>query len=176
MKNFDQIYSDNHKMVLNFVAMKINEFTKAEELTNDVFMRVYKHLDNYDENKSSVKTWVMNIAKNIVIDHYRRVKKETISLDSSIRNDEDSKITIMDRMSANSNPHKEFVSNEVYNIIQDEMSSLDGKYYDVANLFFNEGMSYEEISAELKIPMGTVKGQISRSRKKLQKSLEAVRV
>jgi RNA polymerase sigma-70 factor (ECF subfamily) len=174
MENFNSIYSENHRMVLNFINLKINDYTIAEELTNDVFMRVHKHLENYDSEKSAMKTWVMNIAKNIVIDHYRKVKQDAISLDSSTSNDEDSKITILDRMSTNSNPYKEMVSKEVYSRIEDEFLSLDEKYFDVANLFFIDGLSYNEISEELNIPLNTVKVQLSRARKMLQKKLETV--
>ena len=176
MENFNKIYSDNHKAVLSFISFKISDTSIAEELSNDVFMRVHKHLHRYDAEKSAIKTWVMNIAKNIVIDHYRKVKMDAISLDSSISSNEDSKITVMDRMHTNSNPLKEIVSEEMVDLVKDEISSLDDKYKDVAELFFISELSYEEISDRLYLPIGTVKGQLSRARKQLVERLEAVRI
>jgi len=177
MENFNSIYSENHKMVLNFINMKVNEFSVAEELTNDVFMRVHKHLNNYDSDKASVKTWVMNIAKNIVIDHYRKSKLETISVDKEDENGVSGYATWkMFSASSKATPHSEMVRGEIGDEIQRSISSLDGKYRDVADLFFNKELSYEEISKELNIPIGTVKGQISRARKILVTDLETLKV
>lgn len=177
MENFDSIYKDNHKRVLNFVINKINYITDAEELTNDVFMKVHKHLANFDEDKASMTTWIMNITKNSVIDYYRKKREKIVSLDES--NDKESDnvgVRLMDTITSSSNPHKEMVSSETMDRIQDELSSLPDTYRDIASLFFNEELSYDEISTRLEIPLGTVKGQISRVRAKLVSRLETVRI
>ena len=176
MENFNKVYADNHKMVLNFINMKVNEFTTAEELTNDVFMKVYKHLANFDEDKASMSTWVMNIAKNTVIDHYRKAKLETVSVDKENENGESGYATWNLLNVANiPTPLNKIIGDEIGDMIQGEISSLDGKYKDVADLFFNEELSYEEIADRLMLPLGTVKGQISRARKKLTEKLETIR-
>jgi RNA polymerase sigma-70 factor (ECF subfamily) len=183
MENFNQIYSDNHKMVLNFISMKINDSLIAEELTNDVFMRVHKHLNNFDEEKSSMKTWVMNIASNIVIDHYRKSKMNTIS----IENEMNSKHTYGDNSGTyvsnawemsrtQSTPISVMINSELGDRLRNEISSLDETHREIADLYFNGQLTYEEIGQRLNQPLGTVKGKISRARKKLQERLETVKV
>lgn len=174
MESFNEVYTKNHKVVLNYVNYKINNFVIAEELTNDVFMRVHKHLDRYDSKKSAMSTWVMNIASNIVIDHYRKVKKETISLDSPM--DENSNWSLMDTMKTSTNPQKRMIDGELSDRIQNEISSLPENYRKVSELFFNQQLNLNEISQQLNIPIGTVKGQISRARTKLTNKLQTVEI
>lgn len=178
MENFNQIYSDNHKMVLNFISMKINDSLIAEELANDVFMRVHKHLNNFDEEKSSMKTWIMNIASNIVIDHYRKNKLQTLSLDETNNNDESDNVGIRrsDKITSNSNPQKKMINSELGDRLRNAISSLDETHREIADLYFNGQLTYEEIGQRLNQPLGTVKGKISRARKKLQERLKTVRV
>ena len=85
MEDFNKIYNKSHKSILNFILRKVNSQMIAEELTNDVFMKVYNHLENYDESKSAMNTWIMNITSNTIIDYYRKKKLETISLNKDMR-------------------------------------------------------------------------------------------
>ena len=175
MENFNEVYSSNHKKVLNYVNRKItDDLTVAEELTNDIFMKVYKSFDTYDSNLASMSTWVMNIANNAVIDHYRKKTNDTVSLDATIG--EDGKISLMDKIPSPTNPHKKMVSDETLEIIQGEFDALPEKYREIAKLYFNNQLTYDEIVAKLNIPLGTVKGQINRARIKLVKRLERVRL
>ena len=175
MENFDLIYNANHKSILNFIIRKVNNQEVAEELTNDVFMKVYKNLDKYDEKLSTMKTWIMNITSNTVIDYYRKRKLETISLEKDFKNDDNRVITVLDRVhSKGYTPFQEMTTNEGVENIKDAISNLPSKYEVIAELFFNEEYSYEEISKKLNIPLGTVKGQISRTRKILTAKLQRV--
>ena len=71
MQTFEKIYTENYEGVLRHINMRVQDMSVAEELTNDVFMKVHKHLGDYDETKSAIPTWVRFIANNIVIDHFR---------------------------------------------------------------------------------------------------------
>lgn len=173
MENFNEVYSSNHKRVLNYIARKINDLTVAEELTNDVFMKVHAHLHKFDERKASMPTWIMKFATNKIIDHFRKKKNQTLSLDATIG--EDGKISLMDKVASPMNPHMKMVSNETLDIVQRELDALPVVYKDIANLYFNSQKSYDEISRILNIPLGTVKGQISRARTKLMTRLEPIR-
>jgi len=176
MENFNKIYTENHKAILNFITMKVKDYTIAEELTNDVFMRVHKHLENFDAEKSSMKTWVINIAKNIVIDHYRKVKLDTVSVDKEDVNGNSGYSTLyFEEYFTFSTPLSQIVTSETVELIENEISSLDEIYKDVATLYFKEELSYDEICDRLNLPLGTVKGQINRARKKLVAKLETLR-
>lgn len=176
MENFNIVYSQNHKMVLRFIAMKIKDYTIAEELANDVFMRVHKHLENFDPEKSTMKTWIINITKNIIIDEYRRNRLESVSVDKEDAYG-NSGYASWESLNGKTSltPLTQIVTGETIGLIENEISSLDEIYRDVATLYFKEELSYDEISDRLNLPLGTVKGQISRARKKLVERLETLR-
>lgn len=175
MKNFNEIYDKNYKMVLGFVIRKMNNVHVAEELTNDIFMKVHKHLDNYDENKSALKTWIMNITSNTVIDYYRKKKLDTISLNKDMDSSEGKTTSFIDNLvDYNPTPYQTLNSKENVNKIETEISNLNKSEFEVAYYYFSEQLSYQEIADIMQINLGTVKVKISRARKTLQSKLERV--
>lgn len=72
--NFDDIYEQFYKKVFNYVNSKVNNFSIAEEITSDVFLKVCEKLDTYDESKASLSTWIYTITRNKLIDYYRTRK------------------------------------------------------------------------------------------------------
>ena len=62
--DFDKLYKDYHDVVLKYFKFKMNDDLLAEEMANDVFMSIHKHLPNYDSNISKVSRWVFTITKN----------------------------------------------------------------------------------------------------------------
>ena len=71
-----KIYEDYGLKVRNFILSKVNDFNLAEDLTSDVFLKVYKNIDKFDSKKSSMSTWIFTIARNTLIDYYRTRKVE----------------------------------------------------------------------------------------------------
>jgi len=67
----DALYQDYHEKVLHMIYSKVCDRTLAEDLTEDVFVKVYSKLDSFDDTKASVSTWIYRIAQNTVIDYYR---------------------------------------------------------------------------------------------------------
>lgn len=169
MQDFNVIYSEHYKRILRFVNSKVNSLDLSEEITNDVFMKVYKNLDRFDINKASMSTWITNIAKNTCIDHYRKKKLQYISIDKTY-NDRDS-FSNKDIILTSSDPCKEMVSGQTMDIIQDQISSLNGNLYTIADMLFNQQLSYDEISMKLDMPLGTVKATIFRIRKILTEKI-----
>lgn len=167
MENFNEIYSTYHKKILNQIAFKINDKNIVEELTNDVFMKVYEHLDNFDPSISAMSTWINNIAKNKIIDYYRKPKKLTLSIDIEFN---DTGKTVSDILPSTINQHNEMVTDETISLIKNSFSFLNHKYKDIAIMLFNEESSYAEISKRLNIPLSTVKVRINRLKLKLSKN------
>lgn len=67
----EAIYADYYAKVQRYIAGKVGDPQEAEDLTGDVFVKIYDRLDSFDETKASVSTWVYTIARNTVIDYYR---------------------------------------------------------------------------------------------------------
>jgi RNA polymerase sigma-70 factor, ECF subfamily len=70
---FDELYSNYHQDVFNFLIYMVHNRQLAEDLVQEVYIRVLKSHQNF-EGKSSEKTWLFSIAKNVAIDHYRKQK------------------------------------------------------------------------------------------------------
>jgi RNA polymerase sigma-70 factor (ECF subfamily) len=172
MNNFNEIYEDNHRIVLTYVAQKLNDYTLAEEITNDVFIKLSNCLDSFNEEKASMRTWIMTFAKNAVIDQYRKRKLETISLNKDFDNGEDKSTSFADRLICKSStPFEVLDSKEKQETIENAIVNLSKTDFEVAYYFFKEELSYAEISEVMNISLGTVKGKISRARKSLQAKL-----
>lgn len=169
MKDFNKIYAENKNMILHFLSTRTSREV-AEELSNDVFMKVYKNLDKYDESKSKVSTWVMNIAKNTLIDHYRKVKLNSVAMTDLA--DADGKEFF--EPSIGGTPLTDMMKNEYYIALKDVILELPKTYRRMANLYFNCNMSYVEIANRMKVPEGTVKGTLSRARGLMKPKLETL--
>lgn len=82
----EQIYLAYHGKVMGYLCARINRRAEAEDLCSEVFEKVFKRYDQYDESKSSVSTWVFTITRNTLIDHFRRVKPQE-ELDENLSDD-----------------------------------------------------------------------------------------
>jgi len=172
MERFNKIYENNHRIVLGYVAQKLNDYTLAEEITNDVFIKLSKCLDSFNEDKASMRTWIMTFAKNAVIDQYRKRNLKTISLNKDSVDGENKSMTLENRIVCDiPTPYEALSSKETMFNLDNAIANLSKTDFDVAYYFFKEELSYEEISKTMNISLGTVKGKISRARKSLQAKL-----
>ena len=73
-RNPEQIYLDYHDKVTRFVTAKVGDSNVIEDLVADIFVKVYRHLDRFDEQKASLSTWIYTISGNTVYDYYRTRK------------------------------------------------------------------------------------------------------
>jgi RNA polymerase sigma factor (sigma-70 family) len=166
--NFNQIYKGNYPMVYNFIFARVNYKSElAQELTNDVFLKVHDHLASFDSSKSKLTTWIFNIAKNRVIDHYRSDKsKMVVSVDSFV-NDE-GKESFQFESKSNEGTHNK----EVYQQIKKAMkANLKPVEYKIANLHFIMDLGYDEICNIMEISNTNARVMINRIRTKLRPQL-----
>ena len=84
----EKLYTDYYRKVRSFIASRVNSYQDAEDLTSDVFVKVYKKLDTFDPKKANVSTWIYTIARNTVIDFYR-TSNQTLEYDDSILIEDD---------------------------------------------------------------------------------------
>lgn len=164
----EQVHADHYNKVSNWTRNVIKNREDAEEVTSDVFMKLNKNLSNYDSNKSSLYTWIFNITKNAIIDYWRTKKNITISI-SDLIGDDDSKKEMIDKIyTYKVTPESELINNELGEAINNAIESLPMNYKNIAELFLVEQKSYDEICSTLDLPLGTVKGTISRAKEMLR--------
>ena len=165
---FEKVYSDHYPTILKFVKTKVYPHLEvAEEITNDVFMKVFNHLESYDENKGMLSTWIGNIAKNTLIDYFRAIKLEKESkinfLDSKHHTD------MLYSLSNDDCTDGEMIYSETMTKVRKGIALLDEAMQKVAELRYFKQYKYKEIAEELNIPMGTVKIHIHRIQNHLVK-------
>jgi len=171
--SIDVIYKKYYSQVYFSIFTKVgNKADIAEELTNDVFIKANRHLHEYDVNKAKINTWLINIAKNIVIDYYRMFNDKNAQ-----------KLNVGDFCDSDGKEFFQFTDNSNFDSIENKelsqsidcaLSNLKPKYREVAELYFIDQKKYDEIADILDIPLGSVKGMISRARAMLQSELQAV--
>lgn len=164
--NFNQAYNSYYKKVLSYVSFKINSNEIGEEITQDVFMKVYTNFDKYDESKAELQTWIFNIAKNAIIDYWRKVKLETTSI--SQVNEEGKEII---QVADNETPLSSFLKDEYAELLDNYLNLLPQKYRQTATLFYKDEFTYREIAAELGIKLSTVKIRLLRAKNMLRENI-----
>jgi len=167
---FEAIYKKYNRQVLNFLKKRMKEEMVAEELAADVMIRVHKNLHLYNEEMSQMNTWIMNIAKNIMIDFLRKRTLSVVSLqtlwgEQAQNNDDES---AMDRFrplsDSYNNPEDEMISKEVSATMYKKYEKLSQIEQTVAALHFFDGLSYDEVAEQLNMPLGTVKAKLHYAR------------
>jgi len=167
---FEEIYKTYKNEVNAWVLMLIKNKSEAEEIANDIFMQVHKHLASFDSKQANVRTWLYTITKHRVIDVWRKQKKNDCIQHISDYVDDEGNETFQLHSYCDS-PQEIMENDEVGTDIQTAISGLSSTYKDIAILFFNEQLSYDEIAERLDIPLGTVKGKINRLKDILQNKL-----
>jgi len=177
MQNFNQIYADNYKTVLQYVNFKVGNYHDAEDITSEVFTKAFRFLNTYDAEKSAMSTWLQNIANNAIIDHFRKSEIKVKGITTSVSDFLDEKgneiVWIADTSKSYADDKVETA--DLKESIAKAFNSLKPKYQRIATLFFMEQKEYKEIAEICNVPMGTVKGMISRVREKLQAELKTVK-
>lgn len=153
-----------------FLIFKIvkNEFD-AEDVTIEVFTKVFYNLDMYTETHS-FSTWLFKIASNHAIDFLRKQKytKTHVNIDKPL--DEETNWYI-DLPSDNETPEKELINKQNAQTLKDIIEVLPEDIKEIIILRFIEEMSYKEIAKKVKQPIGTVKARIFRGRNLLMSML-----
>jgi RNA polymerase sigma-70 factor (ECF subfamily) len=152
------------------ILKMVNNQEDAEDLTVEAFTKAFMNLHKYVPN-FAFSTWLFRIASNNVIDFLRKNRIETVSL---YANDDEEGTELMDKIFTLNVPSPEdiFIKSQRAEILREVLSTLSPKYEELITLrYFNE-LSYEEISEQLKMPIGTVKVQLHRAKKIIKSLLE----
>jgi len=134
----------------------------AEDLTIEAFAKAFRHLTRFKKDYT-FSTWLFRIATNNAIDFIRKKKLETMSLDTSFKDDSGEAVTI-DVEDNELNPMEETIKTQKIELIRVFVDKLPPKYQRLVKLRYFDELSYEEIAKELEAPLGTVKAQLHRAR------------
>jgi len=146
---------------------KVGDEELAKDLTIEALGKAFKKLHLYIPDYV-FSTWLFKIAKNNCIDYLRKNKISTVSLDKIIQ-DEDGRDQSFDIASNISNPEQKMIKKQRIQILKQIVEKLKPNYRILVKLRYFKEFSYEEISNELDLPIGTVKAQLHRGRQQLFK-------
>ena len=145
----------------------------AEDLTQDVFLKIYSNLTSFDLTRGSLQVWITTMTRNLLVDNFRRTKNQRVtgSLDEGWESVEDLKP--IDRLTAQGlSPHEVAAKKELAKMVQDALACVSVDLREAVILRDLQDMDYKEIAQVLGIPEGTVKSRISRGRAELARLLE----
>jgi len=151
--------------LLNFVYRYVGNYDDADDIVQDVFVRVYRNKDAY-RPIAKFSTWIYTIATNLAKTEFRRRKRHALFSLSRGHDDEHGRQFDIadDRYPADAEADR----NLQQELIQRALNSLGGKYREVLILCDVQDLSYEEICGITGLNMGTVKSRLNRGRAKLQ--------
>ncbi|HCT58506.1 MAG TPA: hypothetical protein DGD08_14975 [Gemmatimonas aurantiaca] len=173
---FRELVRRYERPVFSLVYRMVRDRETAEDLAQDSFIKVLNHIDRYSP-EFKFSSWLFKIANNVAIDHLRRRRVETISMDGSPHAATASEVeaTSLELQSEQESALDEIEAKELGSAIERAIASLRPEYRACIMLRHVEGRSYEEIATTLDLPLGTVKTYIHRARHELRRALEPTR-
>jgi RNA polymerase sigma-70 factor (ECF subfamily) len=144
----------------------------AEDLVQETCLKAYRYFDRFEDG-SNVKAWLFKILTNLFINSYRKRVKEPTPVEFDEAEDYFlySQMLKTGAVSEHHGPEKDLFDRMLGSDVSEAIDALPDDFRIVVVMAFVEGLSYEEISDALDVPMGTVKSRLHRGRKMLQKSL-----
>ena len=154
---------DRYRDSIFFMLLKmVNNRDDAEDLTIEAFGKAFNRLHQYTPNYA-FSTWLFKIATNNCIDFLRKKKKNVLSIDNRLEN-EDGDTFMIELRSSNRNPEEEAIREQKNQLMRSIVKRLKPRYQILIELRYFKEMSYDEIAEELDLPLGTVKAQLFRAR------------
>ncbi len=173
---WQQLVVSQHRRIYAICYRFTGSATDAEDLTQDVFLKLYKNLASFDTLKGSFQTWITTLARNLLVDHFRRTRldRASDSLDATFDGQEDGP-TMADRLADPRPSQEQHVAGlELKVRVQAALKQLSPELREAVILRDLEDMDYKEIALVLRIPEGTVKSRISRGRGELARLLQRI--
>jgi RNA polymerase sigma-70 factor (ECF subfamily) len=140
--------------------------SEAQDLTQDVFMRVFRALGGFRSTEGSFTTWLTRLTRNLLIDHYRRTRNERVtdSIEEQLPRVEEGFVSI-------ARPDAALAGREASELLQGALAKLSPDLRETIILRDLQEMEYREIAQVLAIPEGTVKSRLNRGRAELARLL-----
>jgi RNA polymerase sigma-70 factor (ECF subfamily) len=162
------------KRIYNLCFRFVGRVDQAEDLTQDVFIKVFRNLSSYNSQSGQFVTWMMSVGRNLLIDHYRQSKDDRVTVSVTAEDDDD--LSILDTLPANQpSADAEMEREERALLLRRALDRLPPQLKEAVILRDLEELSYEEIEGILKVPEGTVKSRINRGRVELARSLQKLK-
>jgi len=168
--SWEELVRRHTRRVYNLCYRFTGNASSAEDLSQEVFMRVYRTLPSYEAAQGAFTTWLTSVTRNLLVDHYRRTRRDRLT--DSI----DAMPSFEEKPSPARTPDSLAQATELSTQVQQGLARLSPELREAVILRDLQGMEYAEIRAVLQVPEGTVKSRINRGRIELARILEEMGV
>jgi RNA polymerase sigma-70 factor (ECF subfamily) len=171
---WEEIVQRYHRRIYNICYRFAGSSDDAQDLTQEVFIKIYRTLGSYDVERGAFMTWVTTMTRNLLVDHFRKHKQDRItdSLDTPPSEHEDA-TPLSDKIEYKGPaPDSRVQSSEAQATVHEALQKLSPDLREAVILRDLQDFSYQEVAAVLKVPEGTVKSRINRGRAELARLLQ----
>ena len=164
---WEDLVRQNTRRVYGLCYRFTGRDSEAQDLTQDVFLRVFKALGGFRSTEGSFVTWLTRLTRNLLIDHYRRTRNQRVtdSIDEQLPRVEEGFVSL-------SRPDTALAGREASELLQGALAKLSPELRETIILRDLQDMEYREIADILGIPEGTVKSRLNRGRAELARLLK----
>lgn len=171
---WQEIVQQYHRRIYNICYRFSGSADDAADLSQEVFIKMYRTLSTYDTTRASFMTWVTTVTRNLLVDHFRKGKYDRVtdSLDATPGNQEDG-LTLAEQLEDKSaSPETKLRSQETQKLVHEALKRLSPELREAVILRDLQDMDYKDIAKVLNVPEGTVKSRINRGRTELARLLQ----
>ena len=160
------------RKVFNVAYKFVGRHDQAEDLTQDIFLKVFKSLATFDR-RANFQTWLISVSRTLCIDHYRSVRKERETIDRDVNADD------LSPVSTEVGPHLALERRDNVELLKSAFAQMETegleKLVQAVKMRDLQELSYQEIADQLGLPEGTVKSRINRGRSELARQITRLR-
>jgi RNA polymerase sigma-70 factor (ECF subfamily) len=174
---WEEIVRMHNRRIYNICYRFTGSPDDAEDLTQDVFVKIYRTLASYDLERGAFTTWITTVTRNLLVDHFRRSKQDRVtdSMDAALfaseAGESDAQSMADQIRDEKPSPDARLATKETQKAVQMALQKLSPELREAVILRDLQDMDYKEIAAALKVPEGTVKSRINRGRTELARLL-----
>ena len=165
---WETVVRQNWRKVFNVAYKFVGKHDEAEDLTQDVFLKIFKSLNTFDR-RANFQTWLISVSRNLCIDHYRSVRKERETINRDVDAND------LSPVARTVSPHQALEQRDRVVLLRIALDKLAPTLRTAVMMRDIQEMTYQEIADRLRLPEGTVKSRINRGRTELARQIQILR-
>ncbi len=165
---WEQIVRLHWRKVFNVAYKFVGSHEQAEDLTQEIFLKIFRSLDTFDR-RANFQTWLVSVSRNLCIDHYRSVRKERQTIDRDVPAED------LAPAAVTASPLAALENQDLASLLRRALQTLPQSLRVAVLLRDLQELSYLEIAERLNLPEGTVKSRINRGRRELARQIVRMR-
>ena len=165
---WESIVQQYRRKVFNVAYKFVGRHEEAEDLTQDIFIKIFKSLGTFDR-RANFQTWLISVSRNLCIDHYRSVRQERQAIDRQIDPNE------LSPVAHEPGPIAAIEQQDRVLLLREALAALPESLRKAVLMRDIQELTYQEIADKLQLPEGTVKSRINRGRTELARQIRRLR-